>query len=82
MSEISCEEVLRDVEHYLHGELDQKRSEHLAAHLAGCGPCLQRAEFQRKLREIVRGKCRSATPEHLMWRVRMAIRSERRSPSS
>ena len=76
MSEISCDEVLSEIEHYLHGELDRSRSARLADHLADCPPCLDRAEFQRKLKEIVRVKCRSATPEHLIVKIREAIRTE------
>ena len=57
MSEISCEEVLDQVEHYLHGELDPELSARLAEHLAECSPCWDRAEFQRKLKDIVRAKC-------------------------
>jgi anti-sigma factor (TIGR02949 family) len=77
LSEISCEEVLSEIEHYLHGELDQVKSAHLAEHLADCPPCFERAEFRRRLKEIVRAKCRSEAPEHLVWRVRMAIRTTR-----
>ena len=76
MSEISCEEVLSEIEHYLHGELDQVRSANLAEHLADCPPCFERAEFRRRLKEIVRAKCHSDTPQALMWRIREAIRSE------
>ena len=75
MSEISCEEVLSEIEHYLHGELGPDRSAHLAEHLGGCGDCLGRADFQRKLKEIVRTKCRTETPEHLMDRIRQGIRA-------
>ena len=77
MSQISCEEVLAEIEHFLHGELDPERSAVLADHLVTCLPCFDRAEFQRKLKEIVRTKCRSDAPEHLVWKVRMAIRTER-----
>ena len=75
MSEISCEEVLSEIEHYLHGELDPARSGQLDEHLADCPPCFDRADFQRRLKEMVRVKCRSEAPEHLVWRIRMAIRS-------
>jgi mycothiol system anti-sigma-R factor len=77
LSEISCEEVLSEIEHYLHGELDQVKSAYLTEHLADCPPCFERAEFRRRLKEIVRAKCRSEAPEHLVWRVRMAIRTTR-----
>jgi anti-sigma factor (TIGR02949 family) len=76
---MDCDEVLSELEHYLHGELDTERSLHLAEHLAACSPCFDRAEFQRRFRDIVRSKCRSSkAPEHLVVRVRMAIRSETR----
>ncbi len=78
MSEISCEEVLAEVEHFLHGELDAAEAVRLANHLDTCPPCFERAEFQRKLKDIVKFKCRSEAPTHLVWRVREAIHLERR----
>ena len=76
MSKISCEEVLVEIEDFLHGELDPPRAVQLADHLVTCLPCFERAEFQRKPKEIVRSKCHSEAPDHLVWRVRMAIRTE------
>lgn len=78
MSEISCEEVLADIEHFLHGELPPERAAHLARHLDGCHPCFDQAEFQRRLWEIIRRKCRTETPEHLLSRVREALLAEER----
>ncbi len=78
MSEISCEEVLAEIEHFLHGELDPDRAARLRGHLSTCSPCFDRAEFQKKLKEIVKYKCRSQAPERLVWRVREAIHLERR----
>ena len=48
----------------------------LGEHLADCPPCFERAEFQRKLKDIVRVKCHSQTPEHLVAKIRQAIRIE------
>ena len=76
MSEISCDEVLDEIEHYLHGELDTARATTLADHLGDCPPCLERAEFQRKLKEIVRAKCWCDTPQSLVLRVQETIRIE------
>lgn len=77
LSEISCEEVLAEVEDYLHGELDPDRARVLATHLSTCSPCWERAEFARKLKDIVRVKCTSSqTPEHLVVRIRQTIRRE------
>ena len=76
MSEISCDEVLDEIEHYLHGELDPARATTLVDHLEDCPPCLERAEFQRKLKEIVRAKCWCDTPQSLVLRVQETIRIE------
>jgi anti-sigma factor (TIGR02949 family) len=76
LSEISCDEVLTEIEHYLHGELDQRRTALLGEHLADCPPCFERAEFQRKLKEIVRVKCQCQAPEYLVARIRQAISVE------
>jgi mycothiol system anti-sigma-R factor len=76
LSEISCDEVLAEVEHYLHGELDPGRARVLADHLSTCSPCWDRAEFSRKLKDIVRMKCRSQAPEHVVLRIRQTIRRE------
>ena len=76
MSEISCEDVLHELDHYLHGELEPDRAARLADHLAECGTCLDHADFRRRLREVVRTKCRSDTPVALVERVRLAIRME------
>jgi len=80
--EISCEEVLHEIEHFIDGELDPSRSAHLAQHIAGCGSCLGRADFQRRLKEIVRSKCEYAhtAPEHLLGKVRRAIELEQTEP--
>jgi anti-sigma factor (TIGR02949 family) len=78
LSEISCEEVLEEIEHFLHGELDPARARRLGEHLGTCPPCFDRSEFQRRLKEIVRYKCRSEAPQALAWRIREAIQLERR----
>lgn len=77
LSGTDCDDVLRDIEHYLHGELEPERHASLEAHLHGCSPCFHRAEFQRKLKEIVRSKCRSEAPATLVERVRMVLREGR-----
>jgi anti-sigma factor (TIGR02949 family) len=79
LSEISCDEVLAEIEHFLHGELDRDEATRLASHLDTCPPCFERAEFQQKLKDIVRYKCRSEAPEHLVVRIRQAIHIEGRT---
>jgi anti-sigma factor (TIGR02949 family) len=77
LSEISCEEVLHEIELYIDGELGAERHGIFADHLASCTPCLHHASFQARLKEILRSKCRQQTPDHLAVRIRTMIRFER-----
>ena len=58
-------------------ELDPDRATHLADHLRGCSPCMERAEFQARLKELVRRKCHADPPAHLVVRIRSIIRRDR-----
>jgi anti-sigma factor (TIGR02949 family) len=80
LSEISCNEVLAEIQAFVDGELPADRSVDLAEHLIECSPCLDRADFQRKLKEILRTKCGPSTdscPEHVTLRVRSTIWAHR-----
>ncbi len=78
MSEIACDEVLRELERYLDGELEAGAATDLAEHLAECGPCSDRAGFDRRLKEIVREKCLSQAPADLWIRLRGTLEAEGR----
>jgi mycothiol system anti-sigma-R factor len=82
LSEINCDDVLHEIEHFIDGELDAARSAHLEGHLAECGSCLDRAGFQQRVKEIVRTKCggQETTPSFLLERIRIRIQAERRGP--
>lgn len=74
LSEIDCAKVLRDLETYLDGELPPEEGSRVEAHLAACGPCLERQEFRARLKEVVRRKCsRAPLPGDLQERVREAL---------
>ncbi|MFN2589225.1 MAG: mycothiol system anti-sigma-R factor [Actinomycetota bacterium] len=76
MNEITdCDEVLQDIQLYIDGEVTPERAQRLAAHFEGCPPCLHRAEFQAKLKDVVRSKCRLEAPDHLVLKIRRIIRS-------
>ncbi len=75
MSEISCEEVLRDIELYVDGELDRVRSLELDEHLQGCRSCLGHADFRRRLKSVVRSKWGPQAPEDLFERITESIRA-------
>jgi anti-sigma factor (TIGR02949 family) len=74
-----CNEVLAEIERFVDGELPDDRLADLVEHIHECPPCLYRADFQAKLKEILRTKCRakaSAPPESFVLRVRRTIRAE------
>lgn len=74
MSEIDCNQVLVEIETYIDREVAVVRYEQIEAHLKLCSPCLERAEFKQRLKQIVASKCCSeAVPESLMTRVRALI---------
>jgi anti-sigma factor (TIGR02949 family) len=77
LSEISCDQILQEIELYIDGELDADHTTVFASHLASCTPCLEHASFQAKLKEILRSKCRLHMPEHVEVRIRTMIRIER-----
>lgn len=74
LSEIDCTRVLQELETYLDGELPPEEGSRVEAHLAACGPCLERQEFRARLKEVVRRKCsRAPLPGHLEERIRDAL---------
>lgn len=75
MTESGCEEVLRELELYLDGELGTEQARGIEEHLAECSPCLERQEFSSRLRRLVRDRCGrvDALPEGLADRIRRAI---------
>ena len=55
---MDCNEVLIQVEVYLDQEMTEVRCAELKQHLDGCGPCMDRTEFQQSLRLIIAKKCK------------------------
>ena len=71
MSHTDCERVLREIELYLDGELGSLEHGHIHEHLEACGPCMDHAEFQQHLRELLKEKCGcDQTPDRLLERIR------------
>jgi anti-sigma factor (TIGR02949 family) len=74
-----CKEVLAEIERFVDGELPDDQLADLVSHLHECPPCLYRADFQARLKEILRTKCQakaSRPPEAFVLRVRETIRAE------
>jgi anti-sigma factor (TIGR02949 family) len=71
--------VLVELERFIDGELPADQIADLAEHLNECPPCLYRADFQAKLKEILRSKCSSASAmprETFVLQVRQTLRMQ------
>ena len=52
-----CQQALKDLELFLDGEMDQPGQDLLDAHLNGCTPCMERADFKRHVKELIASRC-------------------------
>ena len=65
-----CQQALQDLERFLDGEIEEPRRGMLDAHLHGCPPCMQRADFKRHVRDLIASRCGSdAVPDGLGDRI-------------
>jgi mycothiol system anti-sigma-R factor len=72
-----CDVILQEIQLYIDGEVTEERRAKLQAHFSSCTPCMHRAEFQSRLKDIVRSKCRLEAPDHLVVRIRRILRTDR-----
>ncbi|MEW6058846.1 MAG: mycothiol system anti-sigma-R factor [Actinomycetota bacterium] len=71
LSDIECQRFLEQIELYLDGELMGYQRTELEEHLGHCGPCMDRSDFQRRLRELIKAKCGcDEVPDHLLEHIR------------
>jgi anti-sigma factor (TIGR02949 family) len=68
-----CDALLERLEIYLDGECPRDMESQIAAHLQECPPCLDRADFERKVRQLVASRCRDAAPSGLMDAIRARL---------
>ncbi len=72
---MKCQQALQWMARYLDGELNAESSGELEGHLAECRECFSLAEFDRRLRKIVRRSCESEqVPAELRERVARLLR--------
>ena len=75
MCPINCRHVLTQIELYLDGELDVSLHAEVHDHLGTCADCADRSEFQRRLKDMLRAKCRcDEVPPALLKRVHTILR--------
>ena len=76
LSEVDCQEAVRQLYVYLDGELTDERRLQIAVHLDECGPCADAAGFEAELRAVVSSRCKERVPDSLIARVAAAIAAE------
>lgn len=70
-----CAEVLAELDVFLDGECAEDLESAVRRHLGDCPPCMDRADFERALRELIASKCRDAAPSGLVDRIVEGLRS-------
>jgi len=76
LSPIDCTQVLKEIELYLDGELTGAACGEIKAHLSGCGSCMDRTEFRKRVSELVASKCGcEEVPSELLDRLRARLAS-------
>lgn len=75
-----CDELLAQLEHLLHGELDASRQAELQAHLGDCPPCFEQADFQAQLKRLIAARCTEAPPSALAERISSMLSDDAPAP--
>jgi len=75
-----CNDTLKELYHFLDGELTDENREHIRRHLDDCSPCLAAFDFQAELRMVVRTQCCDQVPSTLRDRIAAAIEAEGSAP--
>jgi anti-sigma factor (TIGR02949 family) len=69
----ACDEVLHRLEAFLDREDPADIRAAVEEHLRFCPPCMDRADFEQRLRAIVASRCREAAPVGLLDQVRARL---------
>jgi anti-sigma factor (TIGR02949 family) len=68
-----CDALLESLQTFLDGECPDDVEAEVAEHLSECPPCLDRADFERKVRAMVAERCRDTAPAGLMDAIRARL---------
>jgi mycothiol system anti-sigma-R factor len=69
-----CSDYLERIVFFLDNELDEADCSAVRVHLDECGPCLEKYDLQRTVKQIVARSCSESAPDALRERVRIKIR--------
>ncbi len=67
---IDCDEAVRLLFTYLDGELGEHDHHAVQTHLDSCRACFSHAEFEKRLRSMVKGAPSESAPDELRRRIR------------
>ncbi len=70
-----CFDYLERIVYLLDNELDAADCVVVQTHLRECGPCLERYDLQRTVKQVVARACGETAPDALRERVRLEIRA-------
>jgi anti-sigma factor (TIGR02949 family) len=74
MTDCGCDKAKKDLEEYLHHELQASDAADIREHLASCADCSSEHQVGIVLTEAVQRACREAAPEQLRVQVLTRIR--------
>ena len=72
--EDECSDYLERIVFFLDNELDEADCSEVRVHLDECGPCLEKYDLQRTVKQVVARSCSESAPDGLRDRVRIQIR--------
>ena len=68
-----CADYLERIVYFIDNELDEADISEVRIHLDECGPCLEKYDLQRTVKQIVARSCSEPAPDGLRERVRLQI---------
>lgn len=68
-----CDELLARLETFLDGEVPHDVGAAVEEHLRLCPPCLDRADFERRVRALVASRCRDTAPPSLVDSIKVRL---------
>lgn len=68
-----CDALLDRLEEYLDNEMPADVESAVARHLEECPPCMDRADFERRVRALVASKCRDRAPDGLVDSIKARL---------
>ncbi|MCH9053524.1 MAG: zf-HC2 domain-containing protein [Proteobacteria bacterium] len=70
VQDINCEDVLKHLVDYLHGEVEDAKHAEIEKHLDSCRSCFSRTGFEKALKDRVRDQAKEKATEALQDRLK------------